>query len=82
MRPLVYDFGQLNDNTEKDYTNQIVTDRCQDIAQVMGQTNVIQSVSKILSWSQEYMRKRKVSIVIKDFAVIAMCYRMSVVLLA
>ena len=26
MQPLVYDFGQLTDNTEKDYTTQIVTD--------------------------------------------------------
>ena len=67
MRPLVYDFGQLSNNTEKDYTHQIVTDRCQDIAQVMGQANVIQSVSKVLSWSQEYMKRRKVSIDIKDF---------------
>lgn len=67
MRPLVYDFGQLNNKTEKDYTHQIVTDRCQDITQVMGQTNVIQSVSQVLSWSQKYMRKRKVCIVIRVF---------------
>ena len=26
MRPLVYDFGQLNTDTEKDYTHQIVKD--------------------------------------------------------
>ena len=26
MRPLVYDFGQLNTDTERDYTNQIVRD--------------------------------------------------------
>ena len=26
MRPLVYDFGQLNTDTERDYTVQIVTD--------------------------------------------------------
>ena len=26
MRPLVYDFGQLNTGTEHDYTKQIVTD--------------------------------------------------------
>ena len=26
MRPLVYDFGQLNTQTEEDYTNQIVLD--------------------------------------------------------
>ena len=27
MQPLVYDFGQLTNTTEKDYTIQIVTDR-------------------------------------------------------
>ena len=26
MRPLVYDFGQLTNRTEKDYTRQIVSD--------------------------------------------------------
>ena len=26
MRPLVYDFGQLNTDTERDYTRQIVHD--------------------------------------------------------
>ena len=27
MQPLIYDFGQLTDNTEEDYTTQIVKDR-------------------------------------------------------
>ncbi|XP_019853235.1 PREDICTED: E3 ubiquitin-protein ligase RNF213-like [Amphimedon queenslandica] len=58
MRPLVYDFGQLNDDTEKDYTFQIVNDRCSDIDEVKGQTNVIQSVAHVLAWSQKYMRER------------------------
>ena len=31
MQPLVYDFGQLTDNTEKDYTIQIVTDRVSNV---------------------------------------------------
>ena len=31
MQPLVYDFGQLTDNTEKDYTTQIVTDRVSNL---------------------------------------------------
>ena len=30
MRPLVYDFGQLNPETEKDYTKQIVFDHVSD----------------------------------------------------
>ena len=31
MQPLVYDFGQLTNNTEKDYTTQIVTDRVSNL---------------------------------------------------
>ena len=30
MRPLVYDFGQLNPETEKDYAKQIVFDHVSD----------------------------------------------------
>ena len=30
MQPLVYDFGQLNTDTEKDYTRQIVSDHVRD----------------------------------------------------
>lgn len=60
MRPLVYDFGQLSDNTEKEYTAQIVKDRCQRIPGVMNQPNVIQSVANVLAWSQAYMRKMNV----------------------
>ena len=61
MRPLVYDFGQLNNATEKDYTRQIVKDRCHAIAEVSGQTAVIKSVANVLAWSQKYMRGRNVS---------------------
>ena len=63
MRPLVYDFGQLNNDTEKDYTFQIVTDRCQNITEVKSQTRLIQSVADVLAWSQKYMRERNVSTV-------------------
>ena len=31
MQPLVYDFGQLTDLTEKDYIRQIVTDRVSNL---------------------------------------------------
>ena len=31
MRPLVYDFGQLNTDTEKDYTTQIVHDHVRSV---------------------------------------------------
>uniref|UniRef100_A0A1X7SXU1 Uncharacterized protein n=1 Tax=Amphimedon queenslandica TaxID=400682 RepID=A0A1X7SXU1_AMPQE len=58
MKPLVYDFGQLNNATEKDYTRQIVKDRCHVIPEVTGQTAVIESVANVLAWSQKYMRGR------------------------
>ena len=32
LQPLVYDFGQLTDNTEEAYTAQIVTDHVSEIA--------------------------------------------------
>ena len=60
MRPLVYDFGQLNNKTEIDYTRQIVRGRCNDIDSIKGNTAVIEAVSTILAWSQAYMRERKV----------------------
>ena len=61
MRPLVYDFGQLNNATEKDYTRQIVKDRCHAIPEVTSQTAMIQSVADVLAWSQQYMRARNVN---------------------
>lgn len=60
MRPLVYDFGQLNDDNEKDYIDQIVKDRCQNIPQIKGQADVIHVIKNVLVWSQQYMRSRKV----------------------
>lgn len=60
MKPLVYDFGQLNDSTEKDYTGQIVKGRCSSIDVIKGRPDVINAVSNVLSWCQSYMRKRKV----------------------
>lgn len=35
MRPLVYDFGQLNDDAEKDYIRQIVQDHVRIIILVI-----------------------------------------------
>lgn len=64
MRPLVYDFGQLSNNTEKDYIHQIVTDRCQNIHQVKGKADVIQAVTNVLVWSQNDMKRRNVSLLI------------------
>ena len=58
MRPLVYDFGQLNTETERDYISQIVDDRCSFIANV-DETDIVTSVVTVLTWSQNYMRRRK-----------------------
>lgn len=63
MRPLVYDFGQLNDDTEKAYTSQIVQNRCQCIPEVRGQLDLAQSIEIVLDWSQKYMKKRKVILI-------------------
>ena len=62
MRPLVYDFGQLNLETEKDYTRQIVSDRCRDIPVVGSDMSVVNSIAQVLAWSQKYMRNRKVCV--------------------
>lgn len=109
MRPLVYDFGQLNNATENDYIQQIVKDRfnqitvphptvqdkqvfeeveqqadekkdqgqqdeanemgddieveesVEEIEQKLEQQHMIQSIAKVFSWSQCYMRDRHVS---------------------
>lgn len=60
MRPLVYDFGKLDDETEDKYTKQMVTDRCSAVKELEGQTEIIQAVSKVLTWSQSFMKKQTV----------------------
>ena len=60
LRPMVYDFGQLNVDTEKDYTRQIVSDRCRDIPIVGAHMGLVNSIARVLAWSQKYMRDRKV----------------------
>ncbi|XP_068434126.1 E3 ubiquitin-protein ligase rnf213-alpha isoform X2 [Clinocottus analis] len=56
MIPLVWDFGQLNDDTEKIYIQQIVQRVVEnnDIAQ-----SYIKCITDVLSASQKYMRTRK-----------------------
>lgn len=74
MKPLVYDFGQLNDSTEKDYTEQIVKGRCSRIVSVKKRPDVIKCVSNVLSWCQSYMRKRKVYMMgIFMYIIISLC---------
>ncbi|XP_066560678.1 E3 ubiquitin-protein ligase rnf213-alpha [Amia ocellicauda] len=55
MIPLVWDFGQLNDQTEKMYIQQIV----QRVIQTNAiQDNYIKLITDVLSTSQKYMRQR------------------------
>lgn len=56
MIPLVWDFGQLNDQTEKIYIQQIV----QRVARSKAISPIhIKMIIEVLSVSQQYMRKRK-----------------------
>ena len=58
----MYDFGQLNLDTEKDYIRQIVSDRCNDIPRVrrLYSKPLVDSITRVLVWSQKYMRGRMV----------------------
>ncbi|MED6260783.1 hypothetical protein ATANTOWER_028724, partial [Ataeniobius toweri] len=56
MIPLVWDFGQLNDHTEKIYIQQIV--QRVTTSKAIDQT-YIQCITDVLSASQKYMRTRK-----------------------
>ncbi len=60
MRPLVYDFGKLDDNTENDYTKQMVKNRCDDIKDISEQEKT--AIVNVIKESQSYMRKRDVSV--------------------
>ena len=59
MRPLVYDFGQLSAEIEREYITQIVDEKCSFIADI-DETDMVASVITVLTWSQNYMRQRKV----------------------
>ncbi|XP_075066136.1 E3 ubiquitin-protein ligase RNF213 [Mixophyes fleayi] len=56
MMPLVWDFGQLNNDTEKKYIQQIVQRLAKEIPL---STSDIQLLTQVLSASQSYMRKKK-----------------------
>ena len=60
MRPLIYDFGKLDDSTENEYTKQMVKDRCSSIEELADKTDVISAIANVLTWSQSYMKKRTV----------------------
>ncbi|XP_072522974.1 E3 ubiquitin-protein ligase rnf213-alpha-like isoform X2 [Salminus brasiliensis] len=56
MIPLVWDFGQLNDNTEKMYIQQIVQSVVENCS---VHEKYIKMMTDILSESQSYMRRKK-----------------------
>ncbi|XP_030645560.1 E3 ubiquitin-protein ligase rnf213-alpha-like [Chanos chanos] len=56
MIPLVWDFGQLNDQTEKMYIQQIVQ---RVVENHLIQEDYIRIITDVLSASQKYMRTRK-----------------------
>ncbi|XP_035509925.1 E3 ubiquitin-protein ligase rnf213-alpha-like [Morone saxatilis] len=56
MIPLVWDFGQLNDSTEQMYIEQIVQRQAK--ANLID-AHYIPTITKVLSESQKFMRKRK-----------------------
>ncbi|XP_067222276.1 E3 ubiquitin-protein ligase rnf213-alpha-like [Chanodichthys erythropterus] len=56
MIPLVWDFGQLNDHTEKMYIKQIV-ERVVETHSI--DSNYITTITDVLSASQKYMRTRQ-----------------------
>ena len=51
----MYDFGQLNNTTEQDYTGQIVINHC---SETLPQ-KVITAVSRVLSMVSEVHEKKK-----------------------
>jgi len=56
MRSLVYDFGKLSDNTELEYTKQIVKNHVQRTIK----PSIVDAIADVLAFSQQYMRNRKV----------------------
>ena len=71
----MYDFGQLNNVTEKDYTSQIVRGRCSEIESIQGRSDITEAVSRVLACSQAYMRDRKVHcmLIIMFVSIIVFC---------
>ena len=64
LRPLVYDFGQLCTEVEMDYIRQIVSDWCIDIPSIGAEKCYVESIVRVLAWSQKYMREKKVIMII------------------
>ena len=77
----MYDFGQLNNATEKDYTRQILKDRCHVIPEVTSQMAMIESVADVLAWSQQYMRAKNVKFYLNNDVFYVIYFRMHAFLL-
>lgn len=61
MRPLIYDFGRLQQGTEDDYIGQIVSDHIKKHIDLKSENPAIVIViTEVLATSQAYMREKKV----------------------
>ncbi|XP_066918681.1 E3 ubiquitin-protein ligase rnf213-alpha-like [Clytia hemisphaerica] len=59
MKPLVWDFGQLDDVTEELYTREIVNSAFKEKKLPQNDTDFIENLISLLTASQKYMRSRK-----------------------
>ena len=61
MRPLIYDFGRLQQGTEDDYIGQIVSDHVKKHIGLKSENSAIVTViTEVFAASQAYMREKKV----------------------
>jgi len=56
MRPLVWDFGQLNPDIEELYTRQIVSRFVLQEKKIPGEAPLVKALTAVLTASQRYMR--------------------------
>ena len=59
MSPLVWDFGQLNADVEKLYVHQIVLRYIRKQGDFPEETDLIETITNVLSAAQAYMREQK-----------------------
>ncbi|XP_022806308.1 E3 ubiquitin-protein ligase rnf213-alpha-like [Stylophora pistillata] len=58
MRPLIWDFGQLEPDVERLYTNQIVNRYIVHEGQLVGDSSTVEAIAEVLAASQRYMREQ------------------------
>ncbi|XP_067057901.1 E3 ubiquitin-protein ligase rnf213-alpha-like isoform X3 [Acropora muricata] len=56
MRPLIWDFGQLNHQVETLYTHQIVNRYILHERKLSGDVSTVQAIASVLATAQKYMR--------------------------